>query len=47
MGAVVGNLIVFDDDETGDEGENGGAVKHGVDVCTVPLLFGRMGWLED
>lgn len=47
MGAGVGDFVVFDDDEAGEEGEDGGAVEDGVDVCAGAFLGGGVGGLED
>lgn len=45
--AVVGDFVVFDDDEAGDEGEDAGAVEDGVDAGALLLLLGGVGRLED
>lgn len=45
--AVVGDLVVFDDDEGGDESENGGQIEHGMDVGALLLLLGGVGGLEE
>ena len=46
MGAAVRNLVVFDNDETGNEGENGGTIEDGVDIRAVSFLFGRVSRLK-
>ena len=45
--AGVGDLIVFDDDEGGNEGQNGGQIQDAVDVGTLLFLFGRVCGLEE
>lgn len=45
--AAVGDFVVFDDDEGGEEGEDGGHVEGGVDVGALSLLLGGMGWLKE
>lgn len=40
MGARMGDLVVFNDDKAGEEGEHGGAVEDRVDICTGALLAG-------
>ena len=45
--AGVGDLVVFDDDEAGEEGEDGGAVQEGVDGGALAFLGRGVGWLED
>lgn len=45
--AGVGDLIVFDDDEGGNEGKNGGQVQDAVDVGALLFLFGGVGGLEE
>lgn len=47
MLAAVGNFVVFDDDEAGDEGEDTDAIKDGVDIGALLLLFGGVSRLED
>lgn len=47
MRAGVGDLVVFDDDQPGEEGEHGGAVEDGVDVCSRAFLGGGVCGLED
>ena len=47
MRAAVGDFVVFDDDEGGEEGEDGGGVEDGVDVCACAFLGGRVCGLED
>ncbi len=44
---AVAEFVVFDDDEAGEEGEDGGAVEDGVDVCSGAFLGGGVGGLED
>ncbi len=45
--ARVGDLVVFDDDEGGNEGQNGGQVQDAVDVGTLLFLFGGVCGLEE
>lgn len=47
MGAGMGEFVVFDDDEAGEEGEGGGGVEDGVDEGALGFLGGGVGWLED
>lgn len=47
MRARVRDLVVFDDDEAGEEREHGGAVEDGVDVCAGAFLGGGVGRLQD
>lgn len=44
---AVADFVVFDDDEAGEEGEDGGAVEDGVDVCAGAFLRRGVGGLED
>lgn len=43
----VETLVVFDDDEAGDEGEDAGQVQGEVDVGSLDLLVGGVGGLKD
>lgn len=45
--AGVGDLIVFNDDEGGNEGQNGGQIQDAVDVGTLLFLLGGMCGLEE
>ena len=47
LGRAVAEFVVFDDDECGEEGEGGGAVEGGVDVCGLGFLRGGVRWLEE
>lgn len=47
MGSVVVELVVFDDNEAGEGGQDGDIVQGGVHVGSLLLLFGGVGWLED
>lgn len=40
-----GELVVFDHNQAGDEGESAGAVENGVDIGAEFLLLGRVGGL--
>ena len=39
MGTAMGDFVVFDNDETSNEGEDRGAIEDCVNVCTVTLLI--------
>ena len=41
------DFVVLDDNEATEEGEDGGAVQSGVNVCASPFLGRGVGWLED
>ena len=45
--SAIGDFVVLDDDEAGEEGEDGGDVQDGVDVCALMFLLGGMRRLED
>lgn len=45
--AGVGDLIVLDDDESGNEGKNGGQVQDAVDVGALLFLSGGVGGLKE
>lgn len=45
--AAVGDFVVFDYYEAGDEGEDAGAVEDGVNGGALLFLFGGVGWLQD
>lgn len=45
--AIVGDFVVFDDDEAREEAKDGGAVEYGVYVRALLLLFRGVGGLED
>lgn len=45
--AAVGDFVVFDDDEGGEEREDGGGVEGGVDVGALGFLLGGVGGLEE
>jgi len=45
--AIVGDFVVFDDDEAREEAKHGGAVQYGVYVRALLLLFWGVGGLED
>lgn len=45
--AAVGNFVVFDYDEAGDEGQNADAVEDGVDGGALGLLGGGVRGLQD
>lgn len=45
--AAVGDFVVFDHDEGGDEGEDRGQVEDGVEVGALFLLLGRVGRLQE
>ncbi len=45
--AVVVDLVILDDDEAGEEGEDGGEVEDGVDVGALLLLLGGVGRLQE
>ena len=47
MRTSVGDFVVFDDDESGEEGEGGGGVEDGVDVCSEVFLRGGVRGLEE
>lgn len=47
MCASVGDLVVFDYDQAGQEGQDRSAVKDGVDVSAGTFLLRRVGRLED
>jgi len=44
---AVRNLVVFDDDQAGDEAEDAAYVEGGMDDCALAFLGRSMGWLED
>ena len=46
VGGAVGEFVIFDDYECGEEGEDGGAVDDGVDVGAQVFLFRGVRWLE-
>ena len=47
MRCSMGELVVFDDNEGGQQGEGGGAVEEGVDVCAGCFLGFAVGWLQE
>lgn len=47
MCPIVGEFVVFNHDEACDAGEESDVVESGVDVGSLFLLFGGVGWLED
>lgn len=42
MWGAVGEFVIFDDDQAGDEGEGAGAVEDGVDVSAEFFLLGSV-----
>jgi len=47
MCAFVAELVEFDYDESGYEGEESDVVQGRVDECALPLLVGCVCWLKD
>lgn len=47
MGAIVGKFVIFDDNESGQECEDTGAIKDRVDGGALFFLRGGVGGLED
>ena len=40
------DLVIFDDDQRGQEGQYTGYIQHGVDICALFLLLWRVSGLE-
>ena len=47
MRAAVRDLVILDYDKAGDEGQNRGAIEHGVDVGAGVFLLWGVGRLQD
>ena len=47
VGMVGLDFVVFDDDQPREEGEDGGSVEDGVDICALTFLYRGVCGLED